>query len=88
LVLMVLAVISRLTGSADATLALFLLCTVSLYLSLAVGLLEPVWIAVVWLFGDPVERRRIFVLLLLSGLNIAVAVIWIFLVLPQLHIRW
>ena|SRR5215216_1710151 len=88
LALMILAVLIRLTGDADATLSLFLLCTVSLYVSFAAGLLVPVWIVVVLLFGGSVERRRIVTLLLLSVLNIAVAITWIFLVVPQLRFRW
>jgi len=88
LLLMILTIVSRLSGSADATFSLFLFCTVSVYVSFGAGLLVPAWIAVVSLFGGGVERRRIVMLLLLSALNIAVAVIWIFLVVPQIHIRW
>lgn len=88
LALMILYVLSRLTGDADAVLALFLLCTVSVYVSFGAGLLVPVWIAVVLLFGGSVERRRIVTLLLLSVLNIAVAIAWIFLVVRQLEVRW
>jgi hypothetical protein len=88
LALMILFVLSRLTGDADATLALLLLCTVSLYVSFAAGLLVPMWIGVVLLFSGSVERRRIVTLLLLSVLNIAVAITWIFFFVPQFGVRW
>ena len=88
LALMILYVLSRLTGNADVTFALLLLCTVSVYVSFGAGLLVPVWIAVVLLFGGSVERRRIVTLLLLSILNIAVAITWIFLVVRQIRFRW
>ena len=88
LALIILYVLSRLTGDADAVFALFLLCTVTVYVSFGTGLLVPVWIVVVLLFGGSVERRRIVTLLLLSILNIAVAIAWIFLVVRQVGIRW
>ena len=88
LALSILTFVSRLTGSADAVFALFGLCTVTVYVSLAAGLLVPIGIAIVWLFGVEVTRRTVVVLLLLCLLNIAVAVTWIALVVPQMHFRW
>jgi hypothetical protein len=88
LALMILYVLSRSTGDADITLALVLFCTVSLYVSLAAGLLVPVSIVIVSLLGGSVERRRIVMLLLLSVLNIAVAIAWIFFFIPHIGIRW
>lgn len=85
-VLAIIALLSRFTGSADTALALFLLCTTCVYVSLGAGLLVPIWMAVVSLFGGAVERRRM--LLLLSALNLAAAIIWIFVFLPQLRFRW
>ena len=86
LVLAILAVITRSIGSADTTLALFLFCTACVYVSFGAGLLVAIWMAIVLLRGGNVERRRM--LLLLSVLNIAVAIIWLFGVVPQLHFRW
>ena len=88
LALAILTFFSRLTGSADTILALFLFCTVSVYVSLGAGLVVPVWIGVVWLFGGSIERRTIVALLLLSALNVAVAIIWIGVVVPQAHFRY
>jgi len=88
LALALLAVVSRLTGSLEGSVALLLLCTLSVYVSFAAGLLVPVWIAVAWLFGRSVERRTIVVLLLLSVLNIAVAIAWISLVVPRIRFRY
>lgn len=88
LAIMSLAFLSLFTGSADAALALFLFCTFSLYVTFAAGLLVPVWIAIVSLFGRGVERRRIRTLLLLSALNIAVAVICFFWFVTRLQFRW
>jgi hypothetical protein len=88
LVLAVLAVVSRFIGAIEVAVALLLLSTVSVYVSLAAGLLVPIWIAVAWLFGRSVERRTIVALLLLSVLNIAVAITWIRLVVPQIRFRY
>ena len=88
LVLIILGVLCRLTGSWDAALALFLFCTVAVYVSFGAGVLVPIWMAVVLLLGGHVERRRIGALLVLSVLNIAVAITWIFVFVPQLHFRW
>ena len=88
LVLATLAVISRLSGSADATLSFLLLCTVSVYVSLAAGLLMPLGIANLWLFGGSIERRTILALTLLSVLNVAVALTWISMVVPHVRFRY
>ena len=88
LALIILGLVSRLTGSADTVFALFLFCTVSVYVSLLAGLMVPIGIAVVQLLGRGVSRKTIVTLLLLSLLNIAVAIIWLGFVVPQLHFRW
>jgi len=88
LTLVILAFLSRLTGSADAVFALFLFCTVSVYFSLAAGVLVPIGIAVVWLFGGTISRRTMVALLILSVLNIGLAVTWIRMVVPQAHFRY
>jgi len=88
LALIILAVLSSLTGNSDAALALFLLCTVSVYVSFGAGVLVPIWMAVVLLRGGDVERRRIVLLLILSVLNIALAITWIFVFVTELHFRW
>jgi hypothetical protein len=88
LALAILAILSRVTHATDTAFSFLLLCTVSLYVSLAAGLLVPVWIGVVWFFGGGVERRTVFLLLSLSFLNIAVAIAWLGLFVPQLHFRY
>jgi len=82
----IIAFLGRFTGSPDTALALFFLCTTCVYVSLGAGLLVPIWMAVVSLFGANIERRRM--LLLLSALNLAAAIIWIFVFLRQLRFRW
>ena len=88
LVLVILAFLSRLTGSTDTAFAFLLMCTVSLYVSFAAGVVVPLWIVVVRLFGRSIERRLATTLLLLSVLNIAVAVGWIFFFVPRLQFRY
>ena len=88
LALIILAVISRSIGPVDATVAFFMFCTVSVCVSFAAGVGVPIWMAIVWRLGGNVERRRVGVLLLLSVLNIAVALMWIFVVVPKLRFRW
>lgn len=86
LAILILAVLSVLIGEGDAAFALFLFSTVSVYVSFAAGVLVPVGIAIVLLVGRNVERQRM--LLLLSVANIALAIIWFYAIVPQLHIRW
>jgi hypothetical protein len=88
LALAILTLVSRLTGSTDAVFALFLFCTVAVYVSFAAGVLVPIGIGVARLFGTKVSSRTIAVLLLLSLLNVAVALTWIALIVPQMHFRW
>lgn len=82
----VLAVVSRSTSSADTAIALFLFWTLCVYVSFAAGLLVPIWMGFVVILGGSIERRRM--LLLLSALNIAVALTWYFLFVPRMHFRY
>jgi hypothetical protein len=88
LALVILVLVSRLSGSPDVIFSLILFSTVSFYVSLAAGLLVPMCIAVAWLFGGSVSRRTMVLVVVLSILNIAAAISWIRLVIPQLHLRY
>jgi hypothetical protein len=76
-------------GGGDAAFLLFLLCVLSVYLSLGVGVVLLGGVAAFWLLGviNP-GRKRLLLLLLLAGANVAASLVWMRVFVQHIRLRY
>ena len=76
-------------GGGDAAFLLFLLCILSIYASLSVGAVLFGGVAAFWLLGviNP-GRKRLLLLLLLSGANVAASLVWMRVFVQHIRLRY